>query len=263
MKELRDKINVNERSSLSVSDNDIPGLITNRLFQKARRIYHSLFRPPSTNYDLKRMRHDPYAMLPEGAFVLDIGSKSARGQYSFKSRPENVRVLTLDIETFNGVNVAGDAHHLPFRSESVHCVMLVSVLMYITHPEKAIAEVLRVLQPGGVLYVSSPFVFRLAPAPDDYYRFSVNGLRVLCQSFDEIESGFNRGPASTMSDLLVHFFAILFCFNRKRLYGILLDIFGWCFFWVKYFDQWIGNYSVAKVIHNGAFFLGRKPAARR
>lgn len=229
------------------------------MLRKITRFYHYLPKPPSSNYDLKVMEHNPYAMLRRGGIVLDIGSKSAKGRYSFKNGLDAVKVIALDIVPCEGVDIAGDAHRLPVRSETIDCVVLVSVLMYIANPQHVIAEIMRVLRPGGLIYISTPFVFRYAPDPEDYFRSSVTGLQVLCQPFEEIQSGFNRGPASTMADLLSHFCAILFCFNSTRLYGLLVDFFTWCFFWIKYLDKWIADYSVAKVIHNGAFFFGRRP----
>ena len=33
----------------------------------------------------------------------------------------------------------------------------------------------------------------------------------------------------------------------------------WLLFWVKYLDVFLARYSVAYVIHSGAYFIGRKP----
>ena len=149
--------------------------------------------------------------------------------------------------------------HCPSAQIPLDFVVCVSVLEYVRHPVAVLDEVFRVLKPGGLLYLSVPFVFRYAPDPDDLYRFSVRGIEVLCASFEKVQSGYNRGPASTMSDLLVHFNAILFCFNNRRVYNLLVDLFQWGLFWIKYMDRRIGNYDMAHIIHDGAFFLGRKP----
>jgi hypothetical protein len=64
-----------------------------------------------------------------------------------------------------------------------------------------------------------------------------------------------------MADLLPHFLALLFSFNSKALRSILLDVFQWGLFWIKYFDLFLNRYSNASIIHNGAFFFGRKPVS--
>ena len=221
--------------------------------------YHRLLRPPSTNYNLKHLAYNPYELLPDGATGLDLGCKSMRGGYAFSADARPIRVFGLDLQAYENVDVVADGHAIPIKCNSLDFVLCVSVLEYVRHPVEVLREVFRVLKPGGLLYLSVPFVFRYAPDPDDLYRFSVRGIEVLCTSFEKIQSGFNRGPASTICDLLVHFNAILFCFNNRRIYNVLIDLFQWSLFWIKYMDRWIGNYDMAHIIHNGAFFLGRKP----
>jgi SAM-dependent methyltransferase len=236
-----------------------------KLIHQVMNLLHRLYRrlppPPSTNYNLRHLTHNPYDMLPEGGLALDVGCKSARGLYAFSAPKADLRLLGLDLEPFKGVDVVGDAHRLPFKSNSLDGVLCVSVLEYVRNPGEVVGEIFRALKPGGLFYVSVPFVFRYAPDPKDLYRFSVPGIEVLCSSFAKIQSGYNRGPASTMSDLLVHFNAILFCFNNRRVYNLLVDVFQWCLFWLKFFDRWVGRYEMAHIINSGVFFLGRKPLA--
>lgn len=226
-----------------------------------RRIYHLLPKPPSTNYYLGAVQCDPYELLPKGALVLDLGAKQARGVYAFTKSTTGVRVFCLDIQRSPGVDVVGDGHHIPLQTGSVDCVLCVGVLLHVREPDKVIAEIARVLKPGGIVYINAPFVFRQALDPVDYWRFSVDGLEILCRGFEKIQTGFNRGPASIMADLLVHFLAIAVSCDNKQIYGLALDVFQWLFFWIKYLDRLIGHYQLAKVIHSGAFFLGRKVAS--
>jgi SAM-dependent methyltransferase len=233
--------------------------LVRRVINLLHRLYHSLPRPPSTNYNLRQLAYNPYDMLREGGLVLDVGCKSTRGLYAFSAAKTDLRMLGLDLEPFEGVDVVGDAHRLPFRSNSLDGVLCISVLEYVRNPGEVVSEIFRALKPGGLFYVNVPFVFRYAPDPKDLYRFSVPGIEVLCASFAKIQSGYNRGPASTMCDLLVHFNAILFCFNNRRVYNLLVDLFQWCLFWLKFADRWVGDYDMARIINSGVFFLGRKP----
>lgn len=165
----------------------------------------------------------------------------------------------MDIDAHAGVAMRADAHAIPLASNSVGCVICVSVLEYLAEPHRVIREVHRVLKPGGVVYLNAPFVFPYHPPPPDLWRFSVDGLRTLAAfGFEEVKVGYNRGPASTFCHLLIHFLAVLGCFNSRRLYGWLVEIAQWMFFWVKFLDKWIGHYGPGVVLHNGAFFLGRR-----
>jgi SAM-dependent methyltransferase len=153
-----------------------------------------------------------------------------------------------------------DAHDLHVVADgSVDCIVYVSVLMYCWDPARVIQEFFRILKPGGVIYLSTPFVFPYAPDRIDYLRVSYEGLEKMCEQFERLDSGFNRGPASTMTHLLVHFFAMLFSFNSRRLYAFNTDLFKWLLFWVKYLDLFLARFHVTHVIHSGAFLIGRKP----
>jgi SAM-dependent methyltransferase len=131
-------------------------------------------------------------------------------------------------------------------------------LEHVTNPTRVVSEMHRILKPGGIIYVNVPFIFPFHADPYDFYRFTYKGIDILCSEFEKVDSGFNRGPASTMHHLLVHFLAMLFSFNSKTLYGINIDLFKWLLFWVKYLDMFLAKYQMAYVIHAGAYFIGRK-----
>ena len=226
-----------------------------------RKIYHLLPAPPSTNYLYRQISPNPYDLLPPSPVIFDIGSKEARGSYAFGSPPRDAKVVCVDIEDGPGVDLVADAHDMPMVADnSVDFVVSVSVLEHVRYPQKAMKEIFRILKPGGIVYINVPFVFPFHAAPDDFYRFSYKGISILCEDFECVDSGFNRGPASTMHHLLVHFIAMLFCFNNKAIYGINVDIFKWLFFWIKYLDKFMARYQMAYVIHAGSYYIGRKAA---
>ncbi len=232
----------------------------NKVLRFLKRIYRCLPSPPSTNFRCRAFKVNPYELLPHDSLILDIGSKSARGVYAFGKPPADAKVICVDLFPGPGVDLVADAHDLNMVADaSVDCVVCVSVLMYCHDPVRVVREFRRVLKPGGVMYLNNPFVFPYAPDPDDYFRISFQGLKRICQDFECLESGFNRGPASTTTHVLVHFLAMLFCFNSRTLYGINTDLFKWLMFWVKYLDVFLGKFQMAHVLHSGAYFIGRKP----
>lgn len=230
-----------------------------RIVDVLKSIYHMLPEPPSTNYLYRQISPNPYTLLPPQPIIFDIGSKETRGLYAFGSAPRDAKVVCVDIEGGPGVDLVADAHDLHMVTDgSVDCVTSVSVLEHVRNPKKVMEEIYRILKPGGIVYISVPFIFPFHAAPYDFYRFSSKGIMILCEQFECIDSGFNRGPASTMHHLFVHFAAMLFCFNSKRLYGINVDLFKWLFFWIKYLDKFMARYQMAYVIHTGSYFVGRK-----
>lgn len=227
--------------------------------QFLKKIYHKFPKPPSTNYAYREIKPNPYDYLPKRPVIYDIGSKNASTGYAFGKPPKDAKIVCVDIEDGTGVDLVADAHDLHMVDDnSVDFVISVSVLEHVRYPQKVVKEMYRILKPGGVIYINIPFVFPFHADPSDFYRFTHKGIDILCENFNKIESGFNRGPASTMHHLLVHFFAILFSFNNKTIYGINVDIFKWIFFWIKYLDKLIAKYSMAHVIHSGTYFIGKK-----
>jgi SAM-dependent methyltransferase len=228
----------------------------------AKRIYHLLPPAPSTNFLYRKIKPNPYELLPPRPVIFDIGSKEAKGVYAFGSPPPDAKFVSVDIEPGPGVDLVADAHDLHMvPSDSVDLVTTISVLEHVRYPQRVMSEIFRVLKPGGIVYVNVPFIFPYHSDPDDFYRFSYRGIDILCEAFERIDSGFNRGPASTMHHLLVHFLALLFSFNSRALYGVNVDLFKWLLFWVKYLDKFLAKYQMAYVIHAGSYFIGRKPAS--
>lgn len=228
------------------------------LWEPLRRLRDWLPNPPSTNF-VWRKPPSPYDFLPQNPVIYDIGSKSAQATY-FGALPANAQVICIDIEPGPGVDVVADAQSMPqLATASADCVFFVDVLPAVSSPEAAIAEIHRVLRPGGIVYVHSPFIRAYAEDPQDLYRFSVRGLELLCSDFERLAAGSNRGPASTVCDILVRFCAMLFCLNNHRLYTANVYIMKFALFWIKYIDVLIGHYSVAQILWGSPFFLGRKP----
>lgn len=58
-------------------------------------------------------------------------------------------------------------------------VLCEQVLEHVVDPVTAVRTLLRLTRPGGHLIVSTPFMIRIHASPDDYWRFTPKGLRVL------------------------------------------------------------------------------------
>jgi SAM-dependent methyltransferase len=219
-----------------------------------RRIYHRLPQPPHSNYTFRRV--DPFALLADNAVVFNIGSKDTPLQL-----PRGIRMVTVDIDPSVRPDIVADAHDLHMiPSGSADGILVISVLHHCKKPWVVVPELYRILKPGGIIYANIPFMFPFHVDQDDYWRVSHHGVDVLFEQFAKIDSGYNRGPASSMTELLVHFNALLFSFGSRTLYGINVDLFRWLLFWVKYLDVLLAKHPAAHVIYTGTYFLGRKGA---
>ena len=71
--------------------------------------------------------------------------------------------------------------HLPLKNAMADTVLLADVLEHIYRPQALLAEAFRVLRPGGVLLLNTPFMYWVHEAPHDYYRYTPHALQRLAQ----------------------------------------------------------------------------------
>lgn len=76
----------------------------------------------------------------------------------------------------------------PLEDASFDAVLCTQVLEHDSDPGHTLAEIRRVLKPGGRLVSSVPFAYNEHAMPHDYRRFSANGLRLLLE-----DAGFEVG----------------------------------------------------------------------
>jgi SAM-dependent methyltransferase len=106
--------------------------------------------------------------------VLDLGSGG--GQYKRWFTSGNVRYLGADIDPAGGCDVLCVGEALPFKDNSIGMVFSVQVLEHVSSPEQVLAEVERVLVPGGFAVISTHGTFPYHPTPEDHWRWTQTGL---------------------------------------------------------------------------------------
>jgi SAM-dependent methyltransferase len=78
-------------------------------------------------------------------------------------------------------DVFGDAGQLPFATAAADTLLLLDVLEHLRTAEAALAEASRVLKPGGRLVLQVPFLYPVHDAPNDYQRWTREGLQLLLE----------------------------------------------------------------------------------
>lgn len=76
-------------------------------------------------------------------------------------------------------DVLYDGKRIPFESASFDSILCAEVLEHTPDPGVLVAEMARVLRPGGKIIVTAPFAFRLHEEPYDYFRYTPHGLASL------------------------------------------------------------------------------------
>ncbi|AFY75508.1 methylase involved in ubiquinone/menaquinone biosynthesis [Pleurocapsa sp. PCC 7327] len=115
---------------------------------------------------------------------LQIGVKESMGK---KFGPNWISVDKYDKREF--IDYHYDIHDLKFEDESFDAAVCWSILEHVPYPQKAIAELHRVLKPNGKIWVQLPFHYPFHEEPKDYWRVTPDGLRIWLEDFDEIACG--------------------------------------------------------------------------
>jgi SAM-dependent methyltransferase len=113
---------------------------------------------------------------------------------------------------------------LPFLAESFNVVLCVQVLEHVRHPARLVAEIGRVLRPGGTVVLTTHGTFFYHPVPEDLWRWTHEGLRLLFERtgpFGEIDVRPILGTFSALALLNAKYLdAALSRMTRGRLPGL-------------------------------------------
>ncbi len=120
------------------------------------------------------------ASLPPKARLLDIGS----GEAPYRELFDHVDYVSHDWEHSihpgaRGADLVGSAEALPVEAEAFDAALLTQVLEHVPDPAAVLAEVRRVLKPGGSLFMTAPLNWELHEMPYDFYRYTSEGLKHL------------------------------------------------------------------------------------
>jgi SAM-dependent methyltransferase len=121
--------------------------------------------------------------------IVEIGALQVEGQpYSADLRPLFAEsgytdYIGCDVRPGLGVDRIEDVHQLSFATDSIGSVLMLETLEHVKNPLQAMAEVFRVLQPGGVVVISSCMDFPVHEYPADYWRFPPQGFDLLLERF--------------------------------------------------------------------------------
>jgi SAM-dependent methyltransferase len=110
----------------------------------------------------------------------------------------------------NRPDLSWDGAVIPLPNGSVDCAMATEVLEHCPYPEQTLTEIHRVLKPGGILFITVPFIWMLHEVPYDEYRYTPFALQRLVESskFKIIElsalGGWNASLAQFVANWLYY-----------------------------------------------------------
>lgn len=131
-------------------------------------------------------------------WVLDCGSGSPSvGFYN---------VVHLDLHAFPNVDVVTDGSALPFGDDTFDAVLSEAVLEHVRDPNAYMAEITRVLKPGGLVRVDVAFMTPYHGVPDHFFNMTRSGLAHVCDlaglDVEHLDPGPHQHPQIALSLML-------------------------------------------------------------
>jgi len=143
--------------------------------------------------------------LPPGTRVLDAGAGDAPYRELFAHCDYTTSDWAGSVHaSAAGADIIASLDHLPVQDGSFQAIVSTQVLEHVADPDRVVAEMHRVLGPGGRLFMTAPMVGELHEEPFDFYRFTNHGLRhVLGRAgFADVEVAPLSGYFTTLAQLL-------------------------------------------------------------
>lgn len=87
-------------------------------------------------------------------------------------------------------DIVADIHHLPMSENSVGAIFCIAVLEHVVDPIRAVEEMYRVLEKGGLILIYVPFLYYYHAEKGyygDYWRFTEDSIKHMCRKFKRLE----------------------------------------------------------------------------
>jgi SAM-dependent methyltransferase len=137
-----------------------------------------------------------------GQLVLDAGAGRAAYRDLFAhARYETADFLAVEGKKYARPDYICDLAAIPVEDGRFDHVVLTQVLEHLPEPAEVLAELHRVLKPGGNLWLTAPLFYAEHERPYDYFRYTQFGLRHLLEAagFTVLEVEWLEGYLGTLS----------------------------------------------------------------
>lgn len=118
---------------------------------------------------LRQMEYDLLSEVSLSGRVLDFGGGRKAEYLSYMSGDAEILSVNIDAE-FDPTHIVAPGDPLPFEDDSFDEIITFNTLEHVYDDRGALAELTRVLKPGGKLRIIVPFMYPVHGHPDDYNR---------------------------------------------------------------------------------------------
>ncbi|MBK7877255.1 MAG: class I SAM-dependent methyltransferase [Planctomycetes bacterium] len=193
-------------------------------------------------------------LVPSGARIVDLGAGGRR---------ISPGTIAVDFVPDPNTNVVGDVQRLPFADGTVDLVYATGLLEHVADERAVVAEIRRILKPGGLAHLEVPFLEQYHEDPIDCRRLTAPGLERLMREagFETVASGAHIGPTVTMLNTVARWWALWLEGDSRVMKALsfalftFLSIVYWPF---KFLDAFLIGKRGAHTLALGVYFTGRK-----
>jgi SAM-dependent methyltransferase len=169
-------------------------------------------------------------------------------------------IVNVDLQPYATVDLVCSIADLPLKSSSVDAVLIIAVLEHVPDPEAIVKEIHRVLKAGGQVCCFVPFMQGIHASPDDFQRYTPQGLTVLFGEFVDASVEVSCGPTSGLVWLLQEWLAMALSFRSTTLYWFFYSVF-FVLAPLKYLDVLLRKHPMARNIASGFTITATKAAS--
>lgn len=187
--------------------------------------------------------------VKEGSTVIDVGSGPERLGKEF---------INVDVFPFPEVDIVSDATELPFKDNSIDAAVSESLFEHVPDAHKVAREMVRVVKPGGYIYVSAPFMHPYHASPDDFNRWTTSGLKHMFSDLEIVEVGVRSGPWSTFLMFFAYWLGVIFSFGSRTAAPFIAHVFMLVLGPLKYLDYIFIHMPGSDAVATHLYILGKK-----
>lgn len=139
--------------------------------------------------------------------VIDVGAGRAWAKPFIEQQLQVTSYTAFDAHPSPKIDVVGDVLNMPFVEE-FNTAICNQVLEHVNNPYTLVKEIHRVLKKDGICILTAPFMVLYHPDPEDYFRYTTEGMRAIFtqSNFEVIECGRYGKLFSVISEMIHHTF---------------------------------------------------------
>jgi SAM-dependent methyltransferase len=219
--------------------------------RRLKRFYPMAYRMFAPVYGTRSVKPFLATFDTESQLVADLGC----GTNAYDEK-----VVCVDGVGYPNVHIVANLERLPFQNDSLAGIVSAAVLEHARNPAAHVAEMRRVLEPGGRILCFVPFIQGFHASPHDFQRYTKEGLRQLFSEFEILNVAVGAGPTSGLIWILQEWLALVLSFGSVRLYRILVPC-TWVLSPLKFLDILLSRHPAATMIASGHFIEVRKASS--